>query len=137
MTNEQPVVVRQLPERLNAGQAQTFFCQVEKLLNTPHSRIVFDFTQVRELDAAGVQTLLRCLEQVMKRHGDVKLAAIPAGPAVMLELTSVDHLFEIFDTTAEAVQSFHYFPLPQETKQLPLYTSHAALDGATAGFAAD
>jgi anti-sigma B factor antagonist len=137
MTNEQPVVVRQLPERLNAGEAQTFFCQVEKLLNATYSRIVLDFTQVRELDAAGVQMLLRCLEEVMKRNGDVKLAAVPPGPAVMLELTSVDHLFEIFDTTADAVQSFHYFPLQEESTQVPLYASHAQIDEATAGFAAD
>ena len=46
----------------------------------------------------------------MKRNGDVKLAAIPPGAAAILELARVDHLFEAFDSTADAVNSFHRFP---------------------------
>lgn len=44
----------------------------------------------------------------MKRNGDVKLAAVPPVGAGLLELTGVKRLFDIFDTTAEAVNSFHH-----------------------------
>jgi hypothetical protein len=46
----------------------------------------------------------------MKRNGDVKLAAIPPGAAAILELTRVDRLFEAFDNTADAVNSFQQLP---------------------------
>jgi hypothetical protein len=72
--------------------------------------VVLDCSKVRKLDSAGIQVLLSCLEEAMKRNGDVKLAAIPPGAAAILELARVDHLFEAFDSTADAVNSFHRFP---------------------------
>jgi hypothetical protein len=47
----------------------------------------------------------------MKRNGDVKLASIPPGATAILELTRVDRLFEAFDSTADAVNSFLQFPI--------------------------
>jgi hypothetical protein len=69
--------------------------------------VVLDCSKVKQLDSAGIQVLLRCLEEAMKRNGDVKLAAIPPGAAAILALTRVDRLFEAFDSTADAVSSFH------------------------------
>jgi len=46
------------------------------------------------------------LEEAIKRSGDVKLAAVSAGARSALKLVGVDRLFEIFDTNAEAVNSF-------------------------------
>jgi len=43
----------------------------------------------------------------MKANGDVKLAAIPPEAAAILKLTRVDRLFETFDSTADAVNSFN------------------------------
>jgi hypothetical protein len=60
----------------------------------------------------GLQVLLHCLEEAMKRNGDVKLAAIPPAAAAILELTRVDRLFEAFDDTVTAVNSFYQFPVP-------------------------
>jgi anti-anti-sigma regulatory factor len=58
------------------------------------------------LDQSAIQLLLSCLEEAIKRNGDVKLAAVPHGARSTLKLTGVDRLFEIFDTNAEAVNSF-------------------------------
>ena len=136
MANDRPVIVRQLPESLNSPEAETFFSRVRELLNETQPHIVFDFAQVRELNATGVQMLLLCLEGVMKRNGDLKLAAVPAGPAVMLELTGVDRLFEIFESAADAVESFHR-PLHEFEQAQSFYADEAPPDGATAGCMAD
>jgi hypothetical protein len=69
--------------------------------------VVLDFSKVRQLDMDGIRVLLRCLEEAMKRNGDVKLAAIPPGVAKTLELAGVQRLFEVFDSAAHAVNSFH------------------------------
>ena len=109
--NGRPVAVKQLPEKFSVAQGRAFFRELESCLNSDRPRIVLDGSRLQELDSAGIHVLLRCLEEAMKRNGDVKLAALPARAAATLELTGVHRLFESFDTAADAVDSFHQLPL--------------------------
>ncbi|MGH9497952.1 MAG: STAS domain-containing protein [Terriglobales bacterium] len=111
MTTKRPIVVLQLPEKLVLGQVESFFVQVQEFLNAERPRLVFDFSEVTQIDSAGVELLLNCMEETMKRNGDLKLAAISPAPAVVLELTQVDRLFEIFENSSDAIESFHQFPV--------------------------
>ena len=61
------------------------------------------------LTAPAWNCCLRCMEEAMKRNGDLKLAALSPQLAVILEMTRVDRLFEIFDNCNDAVESFHRF----------------------------
>lgn len=88
------------------GEVQNFLREVEPLLKADRPRLVFDFSQVNQIDSSGVDMLLHCLEEVMKRDGDLKLAAVAPESAVILELTRVDRLFEVFDNVSDAVESF-------------------------------
>jgi anti-sigma B factor antagonist len=110
MTTAKPVVVKALPEILNVANAAILFRELAPLFESDHPRIVFDFSAVRYLDSGGVELLLRCMEEAMKRNGDLKLAAITAPVAVILEITRVDRLFEIYDNCSDAVESYHRFP---------------------------
>jgi anti-anti-sigma factor len=111
MTSARHVSVKQLPEKLSIKQGRRFFREVEPHLQADRPRVVLDCSKVRQLDSAGIHVLLRVLEEAMKRNGDVKLASIPPGAAAILELTRVGRLFEAFDNTADAVNSFHQFPI--------------------------
>jgi anti-sigma B factor antagonist len=111
MTTARHVSVKQLPEKLSIKQGRSFFREVEPHLQSDRPRVVLDCSKVRQLDSAGIHVLLRVLEEAMKRNGDVKLASIPPGAAAILELTRVRHLFESFDSTTEAVNSFHQLPV--------------------------
>jgi anti-sigma B factor antagonist len=126
--------VRQLPERLSHPQAYQFFYELQPLLKSNRAYVVFDFSDVREIDSAGVGVLLRSLEEVMKGNGDLKLAAVSAEAGMILQLTGVDRLFEIFETTLEAVESFHIFPVPPLGSRNPsphsLVKSHNQKDSA-------
>ena len=106
MSKSGPVIVLQLPEQLNLEQADDFVREVQPLLECDRPRLVLDCSQVRGMESAGVEMLLLCMEEAMKRDGDLKLAAVTPEAAVMLELMRVDRLFEIFRTAEEAVQSF-------------------------------
>jgi anti-anti-sigma factor len=110
MTSGRCVAVQQLPEQLSVKQGRGFFREVESCLNVDQPRVVLDCSKVQLLDSAGVRVLLSCLEAAMKRNGDVKLAVIPPGAAEILELARVDHIFEVFESTADAVNSFYQFP---------------------------
>ena len=110
MMNEKPITVLHLPEKLVRGSAHLFFGEIQNLLKAERPRLVFDFSDVKKLDSAGVAMLLNCAEEVMKRNGDLKLAAVSPAPAAVLELTRVDGLREIFETVPEAVESFFHLP---------------------------
>ena len=105
-----PVIVMQLPEQLKRAEAQAFCRELQPLLEGERPRLVLDCSGVQDADSAGIEMMLHCMEETMKRDGDLKLAAVSPVLAVMLELMRVDRLFEIFDTTEEAAQSFQVFP---------------------------
>jgi len=108
MTNQtRTVTVKQVPEKLSVRQRWIFFREIEDCMNVNRPLLVLDCTNVQQVNKAVIHLLLRCLEEAMKRNGDVKLAAIPQKVRAILERTGVNQLFEIFDTTDEAVNSFY------------------------------
>jgi anti-sigma B factor antagonist len=106
MLNEKPVIVKELPTRLVAGVAHLFCHKIESALKSDRPRLVFDFAKVREIDSRGIGMLLHCAEEVMKRNGNLKFASVGSEAGVMLELTGVESLFEIYDNVPDAIESF-------------------------------
>jgi anti-sigma B factor antagonist len=111
MTSCSGVIVKRLPERVGQHQAREFLRELEPSLKKDRPCLVFDFSDVSHLDSAGIEMLLQCMEEAMKRNGDLKLASIPPAIASLLKLTRVDCLFEIFDNSSDAVASFYRFPV--------------------------
>jgi len=119
-TNSRPVVVKRVPERVNARTARLFWVDIQPFLSIDRPQLVFDFSSVVQLDAAGVEMLLRCMSEVHSRDGDLKLASLSEQAAVVLELTRAERLFEIYETPVEAVRSFSGF-LPNAMRQQLLH----------------
>ncbi len=86
-TISRPVVVKRMPERMNLKQARGFLKEVQPFLISDRPQVVFDMSQVRHIDAAGIDVLLHCMREAVKRDGDLKLAALSPQSAVVLELT--------------------------------------------------
>lgn len=105
-----PVSVKRLPEVVTAKTMRSFLREVDACVDSKRPRIVLDCSRVREIDGSVIQILLHCLEEAMKRNGDVKLAQVPPTGAALLDLTGVSRLFDVFDTTAEAINSFYQLP---------------------------
>jgi anti-sigma B factor antagonist len=116
-TISRPVVVKRMPERMNLKQARKFLQEVKPFLNSDRPQVVFDMSQVRHIDAAGIDVLLHCMREAMKRDGDLKLASLSPQSAVVLELTRTGRLFEIYESSTAAVKSFSSF-LPNALRQL-------------------
>jgi len=119
MLTSGPVVVMQVPEQLNLDEVRTFLPELEPLLECHRPRIVLDCSQVRYIDSAGVEMLLHCLEEAMKRDGDLKLAALSPESEVILELMRVARVFEAFATSDEAVRSFNAVPAETVARDAP------------------
>jgi len=108
-SKSRPVVVKRVPERLNRVQARRLLKEVEPFLASDRPQIVFDFSLVRQVDTAGIEMLLHCVSEAMKRDGDVKLASVSPQAAAILELTRTARLFEIYENSTDAARSFSCF----------------------------
>jgi anti-sigma B factor antagonist len=111
MTRAKSVLVKQFPSCLDEQFAESFR-ELQLHMEGDRPYIVFDFAAVRSLDSTGIEFLLMCMEESMKRNGDVKLACVSPELSTILKVTRVDRLFEIFDNCDDAVESFHRF-LPE------------------------
>ena len=102
-----PVSIRKLPERLDGAHRKSFYHEIETCINVDRPSVVLDCSMLKVLDRSALQALLCCLEEAMKRNGDVRLAALRPESRAIMHSTGLDSLFEIFDTIGEAVESFH------------------------------
>ncbi|HKR30968.1 MAG TPA: STAS domain-containing protein [Terriglobales bacterium] len=131
MELSRPVVVKRMPEKVNQREARKFLADVQPFLNADRPQLVFDLSAVRQLDAAGVEMLLHCVSEVMKRDGDLKLASLSPQAAMVLELTRTDRLFEIYETSTEAARSFSGF-LPNAMRPIPVFQQPMPAEGLAA-----
>ena len=101
-----PVAVKQLPEALHAKQGRTFLDEMESWINVDRPRIVLDCSNLRHMNGSAAHVLLCCLEEAMKRNGDIKLASLPETATAELSSIGLDRLFEVFASNADAINSF-------------------------------
>jgi len=123
MLSSGPVVVIQVPEQFIRRKTRDFVQELRGFIESNRPRIVLDCSQVRSIDSAGVQALLHCLEETLKRDGDLKLASLSAEAEVILELTRVARIFETFSTSDDAVRSFGAISLTDLPRDVPSYSA--------------
>jgi len=99
-------MVIKLPEHVRAKEARSFMRAVQPELRRDRPRVVVDMSTVKDMDTAALDMLLECMSQVARRDGAVKLAGISPQAATVLELTRMDHIFEMFPTVSEAASCF-------------------------------
>lgn len=101
------VSIKQLPETINMRQRRSFLRELKSCLDVDRPHIVIDCSRVREIDRGALFLLLCCLEEAMKRQGDVRLATVPQHAEPVLSRSGIGRLFRIFDHVTDAVNSYH------------------------------
>jgi anti-anti-sigma regulatory factor len=119
-----PVALMQVPEGINVQQERIFLSQMESCMGVGRPRIVLDCSKLRQMDKAAIHLLLCCLEEALKRNGDVKLAAIPSEASTAFDKSGLEGLFEVFDTTSSAMESFRQIPKNNTPQSVMPYSSH-------------
>ncbi|WP_257255239.1 MULTISPECIES: STAS domain-containing protein [unclassified Endozoicomonas] len=96
-------VVRIDESRLDASVAEVFKTYVFDLIEEGRSNIVVDLAEVRFMDSTGLSVLVAGLKK-LSGNGSFSLAC--AQPAVrdLFDLTSMDKLFKLHGSVAEAVK---------------------------------
>jgi anti-anti-sigma regulatory factor len=100
----QSAIMIKLPETFGGKEARRLGRELKnRMSNAP--RIVVDFSRVREMDLAGLEGLLDCIETVAKNDGALQLGEMSPEAAIFLELTRMDQLFNKFPVF-DASESF-------------------------------
>ncbi|MFZ0301823.1 MAG: STAS domain-containing protein [Terracidiphilus sp.] len=111
MLRERVVIVRHFPETFVGRKRKYFFNEIRVCLNVNRPSLVLECSQLVQMDKQIVLLLLGCLEEAMKRNGDVRLAAVSPQGKAALKTTGVDILFRFFETTEDAIASFQRRPI--------------------------
>jgi anti-anti-sigma factor len=109
-SQEVAATVMELPNTMSVKQGRRFLSELKTSMSDDCPCIVLDCSKVRVMNRSTIHMLLCCLEEVMKHNGDVRLGAVSVGATSTLDVTGVGHLFEIFETNEEALDSFRMPP---------------------------
>jgi len=121
MGQQPPVLVKNFPDCRNQGACRAFLREMEAFLfQSYRPQIIFDLSHVDHMNAAGIDLLLKCIVQIANRDGYLKLASPSAQAALVLELTQLTGVVEIFDTVEGAMESFGVYHLAESHRQEPL-----------------
>ena len=101
-----PILVKRVPEAMDGRRAREFYKAVLPILISDRPQIVFDMSKTHQVDSTGIAVLLRCICQVAKADGDIKLAGVSSQIAVVFELTRIGELFEMHENSIVATMSF-------------------------------
>ena len=108
------VSVLHLPEQFSSETGRGFIRDLKECVNAGRPYLVLDCSAAGQFDKPMAGLLLHCLQEAMKRNGDVKLACISLTQLPSLGLAGAARLFEVFDTVEDAVHSFHSIPFEME-----------------------
>lgn len=107
MTNEPTdVIVVTVPEEADVKLQQSFLCELADRMSEYRPYIVLDCSRLSLMDGPKIYFLLCCLEEALKRNGDVRLAGVPAPAKKMLEAAGADRIFQMFASNSDAIGSF-------------------------------
>lgn len=80
--------------------------QIDEALKSRPANIVINMQSVIFMDSSGLSLLVVALKKARERQGDLRLCCLQQPVRMVLELTRLDKVFEIFATEAEAIQAF-------------------------------
>jgi anti-anti-sigma regulatory factor len=97
------VVVKQLPDGCTKRQRREFLAEIKQLARESYRpQLILDLPS-RKLTSEALDLLLTCAEQVEKSEGRVSVAGASPEAAVILELTQLTSVVNVFPSVSEAV----------------------------------
>jgi anti-anti-sigma factor len=112
-----PILIT-FPDKLTPASCRAFLREFEKVLSqTYRAQIVFDMSAVGQLDASGIDLLLKCIMRVAGHDGELKLAAASAETDLVLELTQLNGVVEVFTSVEGALESFDGYLLTEAARR--------------------
>lgn len=92
-------------ESLDAATVIDFREAIQPIIDK-NPNIVINIGMLRTINSSGLGALISCLKQSHERGGDLKLAGMKGEVKRIFEIVQIHMMFDLFDTTEEAVSAF-------------------------------
>ena len=92
--------------RATLQEAQEFKNILSEDINENYLKFVVDLKECEFIDSTFLSTLVTTLKLLLSKGGNIKLSSANSEVQSLLELTGTHHIFEIFKTRREAVESY-------------------------------
>ena len=106
-TRENILIITPEGESLDAAYAPIFKEKVIELVSDKNfNSVIFDLNKLQFIDSSGLGSFLSVLRILNSRGGDLKLSCMNKPIRTMFELVKMHKIFEIFNSTEDAIRSF-------------------------------
>ncbi|HWP36111.1 MAG TPA: STAS domain-containing protein [Gemmatimonadales bacterium] len=100
------VVVIGVDGQLIVGNRHELKQKVTEALDAGERKVLVDFTNTGYIDSSGLGALVSLSKKLRDAGGELRLAGLNEDLRTLFELTKLDTLFNIGDTTEQALASF-------------------------------
>jgi len=98
------VAVVKLNGRVDVQAALELEKEINDILTSGFSKIVFDMNDVQHLSSSGIRVLISTLRRVISNNGWVRLARVNQSVKKILKLVELENLFTYYDTIDDALK---------------------------------
>ncbi|MCU0475278.1 MAG: STAS domain-containing protein [Anaerolineae bacterium] len=105
-TNAGQITVLQASGRIDSMNAQQLADTFNAQISAGQTQLVLDLAGVDYMSSAGLRELVNALKKLKKVAGDLRLAQPSKRVREVMEMAGLDTIFLIFETSAEAIDSF-------------------------------
>jgi anti-sigma B factor antagonist len=99
-----------LPENFDRVEARALAAGLDHHLRTDQPCMIVDFSRVKQIDSYGLDMILAWMVKVARQDGTVQLGEISPEAAIMLELTRMDRIFDMFPRISKDAVMLHVVP---------------------------
>ncbi len=99
-----------LPERFSRDEVRSLRHEIGRNLTLDQPCMIIDFSNVKEMDTAGLDMILDVMVKVAKQDGAVQIGNVSAEAATMLELTGMDRILNMFPRIPEDTATVQVVP---------------------------
>jgi anti-sigma B factor antagonist len=89
--------------KLDISTAWQFRLQLQNCISQLSPHVVLNLGQLETIDSAGMTTLVAGLRDAEKARGSFRLCNLPITLRPVFEISTMDNLFEIYDSEAAAL----------------------------------
>ncbi|MBI4419741.1 MAG: STAS domain-containing protein [Gemmatimonadetes bacterium] len=100
------VVVIAVDGQLIVGNRHELKQKITEALESGERKFLIDFSQTGYIDSSGLGVLVSLSRKIREADGELRLAGLNEDLRTLFELTKLDTLFNIADSTAAALASF-------------------------------
>ncbi len=100
------VTLVEVEGQLIVGNRQELKQQVLDRLEGGDRKFVIDFANTGYIDSSGLGVLVSLSKKIREQGGELRLSSLNEDLRTLFELTKLDTLFRIADTTEKALEGF-------------------------------